>query len=120
MWQQFFYVKPCGKGGIRWPTNILCRVFPLVFKSIFKVSHLIIRLSLPFFGGLVKDSAVEGGMLKTPVNGFGTDLLRGKFGVPAGLGRRIRFFTGLSGGVFLGIRLAVVPPEAVFGDPSPC
>ena len=68
----------------------------------------------------MKDSAVEGGMLKTPVNGFGTDLLRGKFGVPAGLGRRLLFFTGLSGGVFLGIRLAVVPPEPIFGDPSPC
>ncbi len=64
---------------------------------------------LPFL--TVTDSAVDGGMLKIPVNGFGTDLLRGKFGVPAGFGRRLRFLTGLSGGVFLGIRLAVVPPS---------
>jgi hypothetical protein len=73
---------------------------------------------LPFLR--VTDSDVEGGMLKIPVNGFGTDLLLGKFGAPSGLGRLLRFLTGLSGGVFLGIRLAVVPPDPVLGDPSPC
>ena len=73
---------------------------------------------LPFLR--VTDSDVDGGMLKIPVNGFGTDLLLGKFGAPSGLGRLLRFLTGLSGGVFLGIRLAVVPPDPVLGDPSPC
>ena len=51
------------------------------------------------------------------MNGFGTDLLRGKFGVPSGLGFRLRLFSGESGGVFLGIR---EPPDPVLGDESPC
>ncbi len=63
------------------------------------------------------DSAVDGARLRIPVNGFGTDLLRGKFGVPSGLGFRLRFFSGESGGVFLGMR---DPPEPVLGDESPC
>lgn len=71
---------------------------------------------LPF----LNDSVDEGGVLKL-VKGFGTDLLRGKLGgVPLGLGRRLRVFVGLSGGVLRGIRLAIGPPDPVFGDPSPC
>ena len=71
----------------------------------------------PFFTA-VTESAVDGARLKIPVNGFGTDLLRGKFGVPSGLVLRLLVcLIGDSGGVFLGI---LEPLEPVFGDVSPC